>query len=383
MYEGAWAAVKDLVARARGFGIGVLIDLHALPGGANGDAHSGVGSGKAEFWGNRKNMNLATRCVAFLAKEISGMDGVVGLQVVNEAVWNAEGMYEWYEEVLRMVGEIDDSIPIYFSDGWDLGRSLQWTSVRRGVRNPVVVDTHKYYTFSDKDRSQAPAEIISRIPNELSELNGREGSLFDRGEAQVIIGEYSCVLDGQTWDRVRPEEKEGYVKQFGRAQSSTWQERAGGAYFWSLKMDWMDGGEWGFKEQCTKGNIVPPNNLLLSREEVKQRASDVQQQQVELAKEAKRSHEEYWNRTCPGQYFEHWRYLIGWTLGMSDARSFFVMRADGGLGDRAREGADSLSCLDIWVKKRLLESGQGGAFVWEWEQGFRAGVKAFNAVIGM
>jgi hypothetical protein len=311
------------------------------------------------------------------------MEGVIGLQVVNEAVWDAKGMYEWYEEVLRAVGKMDDSLPVYISDGWDLGRALKWTSSRRGVKNLIVVDTHEYYTFSDKDRSQTPAEIISRIPNELSQLDGKEGSLFDRGEAQVIIGEYSCVLDSQTWARVRPEEREDYVKQFGQAQSSKWQERAGGSYFWTFKMDWMGGGEWGFVEQVKKGNILPPPSLSLSREEVRERTTKAQQQRSGLSKDARQTHEEYWNRTCPGQKFEHERYSQGWEVGFSDALSFFVMRADGGLGDKAGEGGDRIGCVEIWTKKRLLESGQGGAFAWEWEQGLRAGMKAFNQIAGI
>jgi aryl-phospho-beta-D-glucosidase BglC (GH1 family) len=381
LYRGAWGAAKELVRRARGFGVGVLIDFHGLPGGANGDAHSGSGSGEAEFWGSREYRELALRCIRFMVMEFREMEGVIGLQVVNEAVWGAEGLYEWYEEVLGVVEEIDDTIPVYISDGWDLGRALRWTNGRRGVRNPIVVDTHMYYTFSVKDRSQTPAEIISRIPQELSELDGKEGSISDRGEAQVIIGEYSCVLDGQTWDRVQPYEREGYVTQFGRAQSKKWQERAGGAYFWTFKMDWMDGGEWGFVEQVKKRNILPPPSLLLSREEVEQRASKAQQRRDGLAKEARRSHEEYWTRTCPGQHFGHERYSQGWEVGFSDALSFFVMRVDGGLGDRVGERGDRVGCIDVYVKKRLLESGQGGAFVWEWEQGFRAGVKAFNGIV--
>jgi aryl-phospho-beta-D-glucosidase BglC (GH1 family) len=384
VYVVAWAAVKELVKRAKGVGIGVLLDLHALPGGANKDAHSGTSSGKADFWGNKRNMDLATRCLAFMAEEVKcGMDGVIGLQVVNEAVADAKGMYAWYEEVLRQIRGIDSTLPIYVSDGWDLGKALRWSNGRRGG-NPVVVDTHKYYTFSDKDRTQSPAEIIARIPTELSELDGKDGSLCDRGEAQIIVGEYSCVLDGQTWSRVPPDQKEGYVKQFGLTQSRKWQEKSGGAYFWTYKMDWMDGGEWGFTEQCKKQNITPPQSLLLPKQEVLQRVQHAQQVRNELGNSARKAHEDYWTGAAPGQHFEHDRYIDGWNVGFSDGLSFFVMRAEGGLGDKAGEaGGDRIGCLDIWVKKRLLESGQGGAFAWEWEQGIRAGIKAFNEIVGI
>jgi hypothetical protein len=93
---------------------------------------------------------------------------------------------------------------------------------------------------------------------------------------------------------------------------------------------------------------------------------------------ARRSHEEYWNRTCPGEEFEHELYSDGWNVGFFDAMKFFSMRADGALSDNvASEGGDKIGCLEIWVKKRLTESGKRGEFIWEWEQGFRRGVGAF------
>jgi hypothetical protein len=265
-----------------------------------------------------------------------------------------------------------------------LRRALEWTNTRHRKRNPVIVDTHRYYTFSESDRSQAPQQIIGRITGELEELNGKEGSLADRGEAQIIVGEWSCVLDGQTWGRVRPEEKDGFVAQFGHAQSQKWQQRAGGSYFWTYKMDWMDGGEWGFVEQTKKGNVVPPAFLTLPAQEVKRRTQAAQERRQGLANAARQSHEEYWNRTSPGKQFEHDLYSEGWDVGFSDAQKFFTMRADGVLGEKtAGEGSDKIGCLEIWVKKRLLESGRRGEFVWEWEQGFRAGVGTFYQCVGL
>ncbi|KAI9734162.1 MAG: Glucan 1,3-beta-glucosidase 3 [Claussenomyces sp. TS43310] len=387
VYTGAWQAVKRFIARARSYGIGVLLDMHALPGGANGDAHSGSSTGKAEFWGSRRNTELATKCVVYIAQEVrGGLDGVIGIQLCNEAVWDAKGMYDWYARALHEIGKIDNTIPVYISDAWDLGRALSWTNStgrHAGGQNPIVVDTHKYYTFSEADQKLSPPQILTKVPAELGQLNGKEGWLCDRGEAQVIVGEYSCVLSEKTWGRVRPEERAGYVQQFGQAQSNQWQQRAGGSYFWTWKMEWMDGGEWGFVEQVKKGSIRPPAASLLSADEVRQRAQTAQERRDALGQEARRGHEDYWNRTSPGGKFEHDRFSDGWHLGYTDALTFFAMRVNGGLGDKAREGADKISCLDIWVKKRLWESGQEGPLIWEWEQGFRGGFGAFNQVVGL
>jgi len=388
VYVNAWSAVRELVARARSWGIGVLLDLHAVPGGANKDEHSGSTSGQAELWGRRKNLDLAKRALVFVAREIqAGMDGVIGIQACNEAVWDAKGMYEWYEDVIGAIGEVDQNIPVYISDGWDLNRALNWCNGRKvfgkAVRNPVVVDTHRYFTFDEKDRNQAPQEIIARIPGELGELHGKEGSICERGEAQVVIGEWSCVLDGRTWERVRPEEKDGLVREFGQIQGQKWQEKAGGHYFWTYKMEWMDGGEWGFVEQTKKSNISPPKHLELTSETVKARAQTSMLRRQQLGSIARSSHESYWNQTSPGVRFQHELYSEGWELGFSDAYSFFTMRSENGLGGKAREGGDRIGCLEIWIKKRLLESGRRGKFVWEWEQGLRKGVADFNECVGM
>lgn len=43
IYENAWPAVRSYVDAAARHGIAVLLDLHALPGGANTNEHSGTG----------------------------------------------------------------------------------------------------------------------------------------------------------------------------------------------------------------------------------------------------------------------------------------------------------------------------------------------------
>jgi hypothetical protein len=390
VYANAWGAVREFVGRARGWGIGTLIDFHGLPGGANKEEHSGTTSGKAELWGNGRNLEMGKEALGWIAREVrhGGLDGVVGIQVVNESVWDAKGMYSWYENVIGEIGGVDESIPVYISDAWDLERALEWVNGRHAFsglpKNLVVVDTHRYFTFAEKYRSQSPQEIIGMIGGQFGELDGKEGAIGEKGEAQIVVGEWSCVLDGRTWGRARKEEKDGLLKQFGEVQSQKWQQRAGGSYFWTFKMDWMNGGEWGFKEQTKKGNIPPPPYLTLPAQEVRSRAQHAQGMRAEMAHGARSSHENYWNNAVPGKQFEHHLYSEGWDVGFSDAQKFFTMRADGALGDKvAGEGGDKIGCLEIWVKKRLLESGQRGEFVWEWEQGFRAGVGAFYDCVGM
>ena len=187
----AWPAVKKLVARCSAYGIGVLLDLHALPGGANGESHSGTSSGKALLWGSKSNLDLAIRCISYMAQEAGnggGMDGVIGLQLCNEAGWDSPGMYRFYDTALAKISQIDRGLPVFISDAWDLERSLRWSMEKNSVKgsassNPVIVDTHKYYTFADKDTCRHPQELISQVSTELLELAQQQGNVFEnKGE---------------------------------------------------------------------------------------------------------------------------------------------------------------------------------------------------------
>ena len=291
-------------------------------------------------------------------------------------------MYDFYTDAISAISAIDSSIPIYVSDGWDLPTALNWTvaqNTRASTRNSVIIDNHRYYTFSAADKAQSPQQIIDRIPKELSEVPPKSGNVTDNGAAQVFVGEYSCVLDGETWGRVSAAEKPALIHQFGQAQNSRWHEASSGCTFWTAKMDWMDGGEWGFYAMTKAGNISPPANLTLSYNDVNSKIGSAQGQRDGLKARDLNAHTTYWDRTNPGQQFEHWRYSNGWDLGWADAIAFFGMRATSG---RDGSGGDSIGALEVWIRKRIRDAGQTGGFVWEFEQGFRAGVVATKNLLG-
>ncbi|KAF5867506.1 putative glucan -beta-glucosidase protein [Botrytis fragariae] len=382
VYQNSWTIVKEFITRARALGVGVLVDLHALPGGANTDMHSGSSTGKAELWGSKKNLELAKKALLFIAKECKELDGVIGIQLCNEACWDAgkKGMYDFYTSVIQSISEIDSEVPIYISDAWDLSSALKWTKERdwksgKVPSNPVVIDTHKYYTFAEKHRSQSAQELIHQIPTELGELPNCSPSathLSSGGETQIVIGEYSCVLDEKSWAKSPPAMKEELTREFGRHQCNKWTEGcSAGSYFWTWKMEWMDGGGWGFVEQVKKGNIIAPAYMSWSVEEVKEKLMKAEMQKDEIMQKMVKDHVDYWTHEDPEKEFRHDLYEKGWKVGWEDAAAFFEWRGEKG-------GADRLGSLEIWIKKRLIESGERGEFLWELEQGFRWGVREFE-----
>ena len=375
VYQNAWSAVKQLVQRCQQRGIGVLIDMHGLPGGANAQDHSGTNSGKAEFWSSHSNRSLGTRALAFVAQQVRGMEGVAGIQIINEAEGGAKGMYDWYDEVINELAKIDPTMPVYISDAWNLSNAATWSQGKNRLNshlNPVVVDTHLYWCFSDPDKKKSPQQIADEVQHKL---DVKDGSVIDHGAVQAVVGEYSCVLAESTWAAGGGAPKDQLVRLFGNAQSKRYQQRAGGSFFWTYRMNWMPGGEWGFKQMTEAHAVVPPQALTFT--DVQNRVQHAQSQQQELKGNAFGAHTNYWDKSHPGQY-EHWRFEQGWDAGFGDAATFFGMRGQSGF-----QGGDKIGMLDLWVLKRIKESGQGGKFVWEFEQGFRQGVKDFNHSVGL
>jgi aryl-phospho-beta-D-glucosidase BglC (GH1 family) len=85
VYKNSWGILKSLIAKAEQYGIGVLVDLHALPGGANTAEHSGIQLKKAEFWGDGKDEKIALSILEFIAQDLKKFENISGLQIINES----------------------------------------------------------------------------------------------------------------------------------------------------------------------------------------------------------------------------------------------------------------------------------------------------------
>lgn len=389
IYVNAWATVKSLVDRCGNHGIGVLIDLHALPGGANNQDHSGTNSGVAELWANKANLDLATKCLTYIAQEVknNNMANVTGIQLCNEADYNAKGIYEWYDNVLSTISQVDSTMPLYISDAWDFDRTISYVQSKPRSGNPFIIDTHLYWAFSAGNQNMAPQQIISDVSNMLTELDGKDGNVVDRGAVTVFVGEYSCVMDGQSWSKAPADhDRKKLIQQFGNAQCARYQYRSGGCTFWTSKMDWMPGGEWGFVAMSndpvsSSPAILPPPNLVLDQRTVSNKIAHARAQQDEKRKAAVDAHTDYWKGAAPGQEMEHWRFEAGWEVGFADAMSFFGSRRKDSGG--AMMGGDKIGCLDAWVRKRIMDSEMVGGLIWEFEAGLRAGIHAFYGLAGI
>lgn len=259
-------------------------------------------------------------------------------------------------------------------------RLLSATILERAVRDLEHIADSFVFTFrcfTDEDSRKSPQQITTEVRSKLSELDGKEEKVFNQGAVQTIVGEYSCVLEDSSWQLGGSTEKATLIQQFGNAQSQRYQQCAGGSYMWTYRMDWMPGGEWGFKQMTEQLAIIPPPAMTLSIEEVQAIITTAQAQMDGKRGNAFVQHCQYWDSQFPGHY-EHWRFEMGYGVGFSDAMSFFGMRSRCHL-----QGADKIGMVELWVLKRIRESGQGGAWVWEYEEGLRQGMRGFYECVGV
>jgi aryl-phospho-beta-D-glucosidase BglC (GH1 family) len=397
VYKNAWSAVKSLVQRCYGYGVGVILDMHALPGGANTEIHSGTSVGKADLWNDPFHRDIAYRCFQFIATELAmdrSLTGVIGIQLVNESSYGAPGMYEFCDHAVKDIAQIHPTIPIYISDGWDLRRALAWakeknTVATEGISNPIIVDTHKYYAFSDRDTKRAPQALIAQVSMELNEAldDALLGTVFDNnGAVAVFVGEYSCALSHLSWERVESSKRKALTKQFGLEQGKRWRERSCGSAFWTFTTGITDKPEWSFTAQVDSGAIASPPELRLRKEDVLAKLKTADHQRSKLMMQGMQDHSTYWGNQAPGARFEHWRYADGWHLGWIDGRNFYSARSEGMMGN-CSTGADAVGMVDLWVLKRMKEERvsvkEECEFGWEWEIGFRAGLIAFETCVGL
>jgi hypothetical protein len=140
----------------------------------------------------------------------------------------------------------------------------------------------------------------------------------------------------------------------------------------------MPGGEWGFVKQTSMSSITPPHSSAIDASAISTLIERANNGRDERMHDAVNQHVQYWDRIAPDMGGEHWRYENGWKVGFYDALRFF----EGNIQQNVRPG-NRIRNLELWVMKRIRESGFHGKFVWEFEQGLRRGIKDFEGIVNV
>lgn len=360
IYQNAWKIFIDYyVKKAQAYNISILVDLHAVPKGANTGDHSGEVFSRAGFWNDSHAIQRAIDVVSFIARDLKQYDNISGIQIVNESSFDneAKGQKYYYSEAINAIRKEDKDIPIMISDGW---WADQWVKFLANKSSGdigtlgVVIDDHVYRCFSDDDKKKSVDQIIT-------DLNSSVLTNLSYG-ADFIIGEYSCVLDGSTWNKSQGCNRDDKVREYGNKEIALFNQRAKtGSYFWCYKFQHGDGGEWGFRPMVSRG-CIPCRKTRIDR-------LPNQTDYENYLNTAFESHSNYWNSQNPKEKFEHWRFKEGFITGWADCLEF------------AKFQNSRIGRVVAWQTARRNEHvrARGNSrFVWQWDHGFQEALNLFS-----
>lgn len=350
IYANAWSIFKShFVEPAAKRGIAILVDVHGVPGGANGEAHSGEGTGKALFWTLKKLQKAMLDAYEFIARDLAHYDNICGLQVVNEAEWSDSGLAQqsFYADALAAIRRADPLIPVVVSDGWNPQAFAKWAQKHPGAG--LVVDHHVYRCFSDADKRKLAEQVVH-------DLNGDVlTNLPDNGAGvDFIVGEWLCVLAGESLQKngANPSDDNDHVRrglrqQYGAEQARLFRQRAAGLYFWTYKFESGNGGEWDLRQQLGQAFLFPQiSKASINGKDALHKAYD--------------EHVAYWDHQNSKQKYEHNLYKEGFESAWADADAFAL--AGAAIGRRQAVKHARVSAYE--TKHGRLE------FMWEYSQGY-------------
>jgi glucan 1,3-beta-glucosidase len=230
---------------AEKYGISILLDLHALKGSQNGEAHSGV-KGKVDWWPYRhETMNA----LGELAKRYKNSPALWGVQISNEPkvagqYWRLIWYYRQAYKVLRTI--ILPGTYTVFHDGFvaPLFNGVLWR--RKGY--PVAMDSHYYLVFGSLLSRLRPARY-DMVRGILYRLLIKTSSWFQ----PVIVGEWSSVLPQPMFNRQPQTEHLKMVGMTLMRQRDIYKKAIATAY-WNYKTE--GGGMYHFRSLVEDGIVT-------------------------------------------------------------------------------------------------------------------------------
>ncbi|KAF8308871.1 glycoside hydrolase [Clavulina sp. PMI_390] len=251
VYMNSWPRVLQAIKTAELYGIGVLVDLHGAPGSQNGQSHSGTSDGVVGLFKNESYMNKTIDVLAYLTEQLTCVNNVVGIQILNEPVNDPilPSFYNRTLDVLRSVNNKSASFPFYIHDAFNLGQYSAFVANRDDF---LVEDHHSYFVYTASDTTESAQghtnDVNTTIAKQLTTASNSE-----RGN--LVLDEWSCALTDKSL--AQASNPAAAQQEFCTTQMDVYAAASAGWAFWSYYMeDCQDNGGWCFKQAVN--NSLPP-----------------------------------------------------------------------------------------------------------------------------
>jgi glucan 1,3-beta-glucosidase len=244
-----WDTLEWAFRTAKEHGIGVLLDLHGVPGSQNGWDHSGR-EGTLGWHNSKENVDHSLRIVADLAARSKDHDNLIGFELLNEPRWDVpldilKRFYQdAYHRVREHISKTQAAVVIH-----DAFRPREWAGfMREPEYENVILDTHPYQCFTDDDRKR---DLHGQIQVALLE---RKKLLDDmRQQLPTLVGEWSCALPPQSLGGRTGLSLDLAMRAYGGSQLINF-DATKGWFFWTYKT--QEGGAWSLRD-CVKRGWLP------------------------------------------------------------------------------------------------------------------------------
>ena len=239
---------------AKEHGLGVLLDLHGVPGSQNGWDHSGR-AGPLEWHTSKDNIAHSVRIIERLAEFCQGYDNLLGIELLNEPRKEVplEILQSYYKEAYQRVrAHIPaERAAVIFHDGF---RAKAWGDFMPAPDwKNVFLDTHMYQCFSDDDKQRdIQQQVQLAVVQRKTELD------FMRQRHRCLVGEWSCSLPPKTLRGMTGVGLDAAMRAYGAAQLLSY-ETTEGWFFWTYRTE--NSASWNFR-LCTERGWLPERYLV-------------------------------------------------------------------------------------------------------------------------
>lgn len=365
IYEAAYGCILRTIESAAAHDIGVLIDLHAAPGGQNGEGHSGLSTGKADFFQKSKNRKTTVSILLAIADVAARYDNVVGLELLNEP-HNSDKLPCWYAEAIHAIcSRYGTRLPLYLGDCWSTEQYVKLLKQNQH-HGFLVMDHHLYRCFTPQDHGKSAQQHASEVhPASQGPSYGLISKASSDLQGSFVIGEWSAALHHTSLQGL-PSSQEGQ-RQWAHAQLEAFHAQCGGFFFWTLKKEGPPDAGWCLYSAVEQG-VLPKG---LGGPKTNKPAEELEQIGQHSGNEAFEGHVNYWNAHANGTPMHHDRFLAGFRQMWTDCLAFYQRNAsEVGFGGR-------------WIEQRAkANSRQHGADgEWEFVHGAQQALRAFNHAI--
>ncbi len=259
--EGGIDVLDRALEWAAGFGIHVIIDLHAAPGCQNGFDNGGI-KDVCEWHTREEYMAHSVELLGRLAQRYRAAPALYGIQLLNEPRWDVptELLTAYY---LRCYDAIrahcpPERVAIVFHDGFRSHREYLGFMQPPQYQN-VIFDIHRYQCF---DRADIEMDIHGHLNKASGPWRQEVDEIRQELNLPAIVGEWSLGLDLEVvslwalgpFDHALRHmdnfQQDAAYRGYGAAQILTFEHYLGW-FFWSYRTETTP--EWCFRDCVERG----------------------------------------------------------------------------------------------------------------------------------